>query len=400
MAECIVLKGGGDGVDLEMVTVEPGDVLAGEVFIDKEGEPKTGTMVVQSILSFSAAVYSSTAISFTWKNPEKGPFSGVIIIGKTGSYPTSISDGTRYYKGSGNNMVASGSSSATVTSFTGGTSYYFRAFSYAIKDDAEWIHATSYTATVETTKGQQAFASSGTFTVPAGVRSVDIFCVGAGAGGGYGETIPSWAGNNASRWGGNGGAGGFTKTTKGISVNPGDILNITVGAGGNTSYSQFSGLPGGATSVTKSSTTLISANGGQSTGGGSGGGTGSTFYLDRNDQPQTQNAKVGGQDGASTSTSAGQGFTTRAFGEPTGTLYGAGGGGGGIWYGNPNVFLGGASGGAVGGGAGGTSGSGGTAGSNGTNGTGAGGGGGAGSSIAGRPGGSGGSGVVIFRWGY
>lgn len=36
------------------------------------GSKITGTIAVQSILSFSAAVYSSTAITFTWKNPAKG----------------------------------------------------------------------------------------------------------------------------------------------------------------------------------------------------------------------------------------------------------------------------------------------------------------------------------------
>ena len=43
MAECIVLKGGG-GADLDVVTAGAGDVLAGKVIVDKEGEPLTGTM--------------------------------------------------------------------------------------------------------------------------------------------------------------------------------------------------------------------------------------------------------------------------------------------------------------------------------------------------------------------
>ena len=158
-------------------TVTANTIISGYVGYSN-GVRIVGNVVVQSILSFSAAVYSSTAIAFTWQNPAKGPFSGVIIVGKTGAYPTSISDGTRYYNGSGNNTAASGTSRATVSSFTSGITYYFRAFSYAIKDGAEWVSATTYTATAATTRGQQSFASSDTFTIPAGVRSIDIFCVG------------------------------------------------------------------------------------------------------------------------------------------------------------------------------------------------------------------------------
>lgn len=93
-------------------------VYSGKTFYSTDPKVKlTGTMTISSILSFSAAVYSSTAITFSWKNPAKGPFSGVIVIGKTGSYPASITDGTQYYKGAGNNTSANGTSSATVSKF-------------------------------------------------------------------------------------------------------------------------------------------------------------------------------------------------------------------------------------------------------------------------------------------
>ncbi len=45
MAECIILKGGGgSGADLDVITAGAGDVLAGKVTVDKEGNPITGTM--------------------------------------------------------------------------------------------------------------------------------------------------------------------------------------------------------------------------------------------------------------------------------------------------------------------------------------------------------------------
>ncbi len=44
MAECIILKGSGGGADLDVITAGAGDVLAGKVIVDKEGEPLTGTM--------------------------------------------------------------------------------------------------------------------------------------------------------------------------------------------------------------------------------------------------------------------------------------------------------------------------------------------------------------------
>ncbi|MCB6610183.1 hypothetical protein V3C10_04360 [[Clostridium] symbiosum] len=41
----IWMPGGGGGVDLDVVTAAAGDILAGKVIVDKEGNPLTGTMV-------------------------------------------------------------------------------------------------------------------------------------------------------------------------------------------------------------------------------------------------------------------------------------------------------------------------------------------------------------------
>lgn len=355
-------------------------VLKGNTFYSTDPKTKrTGTMDVQSILSFSAAPYSSTQITFTWKNPAKGAFSGVIIVGKTGSYPTSITDGTRYYKGSGNNQSANGMSSVTMAGFSSGNTYYFRAFSYAIKNGAEWVHPTSFTAQAVTTKGQQVFTSSAAWTVPVGVRSIDVFIVGAG-GSTYGRNN-KYSGIIQS------GAGGYTTTVKNIAVTPGQVFSVVVGApdsapDGNSS----AGTPGvisytyqrgessrssggeirtytGYTRTSGSSSfgsyTALGGACGTSTGGaGRPGGSGSGSCMNHGSGLQYSSLQPGGTDGGDGGTTnwarwassgdesdkyyyysggKGQGTTTKAFGEANGTLYASGGKNSGGTNADPNT---------------------------------------------------------------
>ncbi len=105
-----------------------------------------------------------------------------------------------------------------------------------------------------------------TWTVPAGVTSISIYCWGGGgAGGGAKENYVSGGTSspNSFKSAAGGGAGGFNKIIN-YSVTPGQILNITVGAGGSyNSSSSLDGTNGGTTSVTNSSfSTIIYANGG------------------------------------------------------------------------------------------------------------------------------------------
>lgn len=398
------------------------DSSAGHILKGKtawvNGSKLTGTMAVQSILSFSAAPSGVKNVVFTWKNPAKGPFSGVIIVYKTGSYPASISDGTRIYKGSGNNAAANGSSSATCTMPAENTTYYFRAFSYAIKDNAEWVHSTTYTAAATTARSLYTFTSSGTFTVPAGVSKIDIFCVGGGGGGGG-----SRGGNGNRNNAGAGGGGGYTASKLNYAVTAGSKLAVTVGAGGaggtagTAGNEAGTGGTGGASSVGS----IVSAAGGKGGMGGYSGSSGSSGSAGGSggsgggDGAGTNNAGVnrkGGNGGSNGSNGAasgnemlwdslrkGQGTTTKAFGESNGTLY-AGGGGGGMagysCYGAASYI------GAGGAGGGGSSNNGYTAGANGTAGTG-GGGGGSGCSensfntCPAFKGGAGGGGAVLIR---
>ncbi len=385
-------NGGGKVTANSLASQTPATATAAQIINGQtawvNGSKLTGILSVNSILSFSAAAYSTTQILLQWQNPYAAagkPFSGVFINYSTSGYPGT--GGTRIYTGYGNNATPGGGSAVIVTMPAMGTTYYFRAFSYAVKDGAEWVSATTYTATATTTKGQQSFTSSGTFTIPAGVRSIDVFCVGGGGAGTSGRS-----GGNV--YCGGGGGGGYTNTVKSIAVTPGQQISYTVGAGG------AGGESGGSASYfTINGTQYCLANGGSrgissgdsGKGGSGGGGSG---YDGSNSFP----GGTGGSDGSKGSQStgggigaAGQGTTTRAFGESTNTLYGGGGGGGG------GKYAGRAAGGAGGGGNGGDDGN---TGSVGAFGTGGGGGGGKGGVNGSGLGFVGGSGVCLVRWGY
>lgn len=214
------------------------------------------------------------------------------------------------------------------------------------------------------------FLTSGTFT-PLKAMTIDVFLVGGGGGGNI------YAG----------GGGGYTKTAKSIELAPKSKYAIVVGSGGAGIKTEAEAKAGGITSAFGET-----ANGGIGAGharedydGGAGGsGGGAAGYRG--------NGAKGGEDGGSGGSTtlgaggAGQGTTTREFGETTGVLYS--GGGGGSAY---REYSGG-TGGQGGGGDGGASG---YPGSNGETNTG--GGGGAGSDDNMSYGGTGGSGIVIIR---
>jgi hypothetical protein len=118
-----------------------------------------------------------------------------------------------------------------------------------------------------------AYASSTTFTVPLGVTLVRATVVGGGGGGG---------GSDGTYAGAGGGAGGFASGT--FAVTPGNVITVTVGAGGSGGYAGPGGPSGaagaaGGTGGTSSFGAFCSATGGtggefqttQATPGGPGG---------------------------------------------------------------------------------------------------------------------------------
>jgi len=166
----------------------------------------------------------------------------------------------------------------------------------------------------------QAFTSSGSFTVPAGVTRLRVNVIGGGGAGGSSSVGP----------GGGGGAGGSALTIL-TGLTPGSIIPVTVGAGGTAS----SGSTGGA-GGTSSFGTYISATGGSGglggttygpmAGGAGGAGVGGTVNNSGSYGTDCILSAARGGDGGGPGNGRG---TTGALTGYAGQGYGGGGGGGG-----------------------------------------------------------------------
>lgn len=253
----------------------------------------------------------------------------------------------------------------------------------------------TYTGTWEvTTIGNYKYMylkDSGTLTIN-DAGSYDLFCVGGGA---SGARYAGYVGAHC------GGSSGKTATALQKQLSAGTALTVTIGAGGVAHTSGYQTNAGGATSIGSLCSAVGATNAGMSGTkagtGGSGGGRGGYASVDDNDNLDTRTPNNGGSDGDNAD-GTGQGTTTRAFGESSGTLY-AGGGGGGFYNDAGSSYnKEGGSGGSGGGGKGSGYNSSGTryAAVAGTNNTGGGGGGGANGSD--KSGAAGGSGLAIIRW--
>lgn len=168
--------------------------------------------------------------------------------------------------------------------------------------------------------------TSGSWTVPAGCRKVDVFLVGGGAGGAY-----------------NAGGGGYTNTVMDVAVTPGEIIKYIIGEGGKYGGMNGDAGPGGETSFATFSAdggSIVNNNSVKGGDGGSGGAgyTHATGGLDGGDG----NHGNSGNDGDSFPGGKGQGTSTRC--PFTGKLYSTGGSTGrnivnptGNWGSNPNT---------------------------------------------------------------
>lgn len=226
-------------------------------------------------------------------------------------------------------------------------------------------------------------------------KVIDVFMVGGGGGG------KSPSGNRDTGYGYAGGAGGYTRTIKRVSVPANTNITVTVGAGGATSDK---GEPGGASafstfSVSGAERASYSYTQQATTNGGSGGGGGVQSNSDYGTGGSDGNSGESGYPITTSTGGTGQRFTTREFGEAQGKLY-AGGGGGGRYMAAQSPIV--SPGGTGGGGSGAWSGSETSkyqVAAAGVANTGSGGGGGAGpaGSVSLALGASGGSGIVCFR---
>jgi|GEM_PF-1376652 len=83
-------------------------------------------VLVDSVAPGSVSNLQATAginsVNLSWTNPADLDFAGVKVLRKTGSYPSSVTDGTVVYTGIG--------TSTTDNGLTNGTTYYYAAFAY------------------------------------------------------------------------------------------------------------------------------------------------------------------------------------------------------------------------------------------------------------------------------
>jgi len=126
-----------------------------------------------------------------------------------------------------------------------------------------------------TQKGIQKFTSSGSFTVPAGVTTIYASGCAGGSGGGGSNTTSS---SNS----GGGGGGGYGQSIQKVpyTVTPGQVIAITIGAGGSGGAIGTAGGAGGST-IVGSLVTLAGGGGGQpggAAGSTSAGGIGGSGY--------------------------------------------------------------------------------------------------------------------------
>lgn len=189
--------------------------------------------------------------------------------------------------------------------------------------------------------------STGTLTWAGGIvpETVDMFCVGGGAGGAGVSDMSGYWGDYM--WtGGGGGAGGFTTTALAVPLSDAPTLSVTIGAGGSGGSTGKTGGAGGATSIGN----LCVAAGGNSatsytgyglciggTGGSAGGNGGRGYYNEVYTMVRGGNGGTNGGN-ATNSNVAISNQVGQGQGKPTTDLFGrihaGGGGGGGGFYGS------------------------------------------------------------------
>lgn len=202
---------------------------------------------------------------------------------------------------------------------------------------------TYYSVTAsEASTTQQTFTSSTSISFSSRVSDFDVFCVG---GGGSGAAVCGMRASN-SRFcevGASGGGGGYTATARNI-TNTGAVIRIVIGSGGSAVSAVLNatdvggatgdkqdGNPGGETYVSMGSKicSALGGNGGESSvslnngfcyapgaDGGSGSGSASGYPVGSSGYNGGSGGAAGGEPGGT-----GQGTTTRAFGESSGTQY-------------------------------------------------------------------------------
>ena len=268
------LPGSGEPYDIN-VTAATGlaSSLDNAINIDQSPVFSTAAGSLGTVLNSARSGLSFTVAA---ADPESG--GDPVYTLESGSIPAGLS-----FASTSSGAVISGTADAQSSNTTS-------TFTIRAKDAASNVSDRIFSITVN---GPQttSFTSSGTFSVPSGVSSVDVLVVAGGGAGGKGN----------QQGGGGGGAGGLIYRP-GFTVTPGGSVSVTVGGGGadNTSdgsrgnagqdsvFGTLTAKGGGAAGAYNTPT--HSNNTGQS--GGSGGG-GSGDYGNGGGGPATQPTQSG-----------------------------------------------------------------------------------------------------------
>ena len=378
--------------DMEYTFIVDGNVTLNARFSQSERSPGniTITPTEKTVNASTPILTSSDATAYSFVEGDGYAAETVQFTATVGS--AGIPDNNYTYQWYMNDKVISGATNSTYTTVklrTAGTFVYYCTVSNGVGKAAESNRATVTVNGIDW-KIKITKSTSITFSqMPTG--SVDLFMVG---GGGSGVRAATNIGGDNTH-GGGGGCGGFTTTSKNISVAKGQAYQITIGSGGVPSSDGFTGGNGGNT-YAFGQTAMGGSCGATSYGDTGSGGSGGGGHGDGTNPRTGGDGGYNGSDGkygtykSQITFGAGQGKTTREFGESTGTLY-AGGGGGACGAAKADTLGDGGKGGSGGGG----NGAGWSAAKDGKANTG-GGGGGACRFVNTTPG-SGGSGVVIIR---
>ena len=194
-----------------------------------------------SLSTIANGARSGISITVTATDPESGAINYALT---TGALPGGLSLNT-------STGVISGDADAV------GSNTTFN-FTIEARDTASNATERDFSIAVQAPQSQS-FTSSGTFSVPSGISTVDVLVV-AGGGGGGGDA------------GGGGGAGGLIYRP-GFSVTPGGTVSVTVGDGGTGSQQSAVG-DNGQDSVFGTLTAKGGGGGGGAAGGGNSGGSG------------------------------------------------------------------------------------------------------------------------------
>jgi len=262
---------------------------------------------------------------------------------QSGSIPTGMTlsnQGTE-----GGTAVISGTPSAVSATTT---------FNFVLRavDAASNTSSRAFSITVNNQPVSTSFTSSGTFSVPSGVTSIDVLVVAGGGGGGGGRSA-----SPAGTYYGGGGGGGGLIFFPAYPVTPGGTIAVTVGCGGSSGPSGNKGQSGQDSVFGASPSPGLHPSGEALTAKG-GGGAGAGYGLSA---PSIVQALQGGSGGGSGSDGGSAGQATQpsqpgdsgAYGfgsaggrgiNPSGGKGGGGGGAGGSGSNSPNGQPGGAGG--------------------------------------------------------